>query len=398
MSTSADALIKTRIDNVYVESPGLWKNEFRRGMYGAMDFYLQQTALPTGVASAALRAATHGSVDDAYTSSNRSTVKIPIYKKTSATISTSRSCDIPNNEVPSDLQTIAFSSIADGFWMFPNRYVNNIESYENHWRVNFEAMMQRIWAKINALCVANLEAFKNTVTPANAMGYTWNSNSVRAAFNEREEFLADLTSIQHSDNYYGTMNIIGNSGVENIFTHLYEHGVYNDVNRAVEYADKRLFISDGISNDTNKYATGYIIPDGNVGILSRVSRAEFANSRGPVSTWGTTRLPGCGELLFGTHYKTVEGDMAAVMNGNGTFNNSETSVNDMTCDVAEQYGFSIDLAFVNAYNSDTSNVQSPCLKFDISTGSRGVQTVAPASGATFAVTATPATGSVWPNE
>lgn len=365
MANSNDALLATRLNDWIVESAGLYKNEFRKGMYGALNFFLNQLGAPDSVVSDEARAAAHNS--------NGRTIKIPVLKASNATIGTTRSCDIPNNEVKSAMQTVTFSSLVDGFYMFPQRYTNNVIGYRQHFAANMQAMLLRFWKKLDELCIANLEANKNTVwTDVNLMNATQSGNVIQFSHRDRFDMMGDLSGIMHSAGWGGTMNLIGNSGIANVFLKLYEYGKFNETDLTYEYSDKRFWETSNLQNGSGKYATTYIVPNGQVGMLSRVSRAEFANARGPVSEWGTTLLPGCGDLLFGTHFKKIEGNMAAIMNGSGTFSNVESSVNDMDCDMAECYGFAIDIAFVNAYNSQSGSVAEPVMKAEVARGTNAV--------------------------
>lgn len=356
MANNADALIATMMQEWRIKSNNLDKIEWKKGMYGAMDFTLAQNNVAGSIVSQELQQAAHKSTGK--------TIKVPVWVADTNTVANGRSCTIPNHEVKDALVSLTWASFNDGFLVVPNRYLNNDVALQEHFNKNMEAMLMRWYTKINALCLANLESNKNTVASVNTMGYTEASGVISAYKGQRYDFMGDFSSIMHSNGYGGRMNVIGNAGVENVFMKLWEHGTYNDVNRAYEYNDKKLYIDSTLANAANQYATMYMVPDGMVGLLSRVSRAEGANTQQGAHAWGMDMLPGLGNLVFGTHTLKVEGNMADLMNH---FAGDNSSVGDMTCDAGIYMGWSIDLAFVNAYNSRPTTVQGPILKAQIAT-------------------------------
>jgi hypothetical protein len=61
-------------------------------------------------------------------------------------------------------------------------------------------------------------------------------------------------------------------------------------------------------------------------------------------------------LPVGSHYYTAVGDQSAI---------AGTATADLTCAVKEYFGFSVDVAFLVAYNSDPTTVADPIIKGDI---------------------------------
>ena len=93
-----------------------------------------------------------------------------------------------------------------------------------------------------------------------------------------------------------------------------------------------------------------------VGFLSRVSRPELARTKTAIGhEWGTEVLPGLG-LEFGFHYYQTVGDMSAI---------ASTASADMVCDLKEHFGFSLDVAFITAYNPAIATQANPIIHADI---------------------------------
>ena len=62
------------------------------------------------------------------------------------------------------------------------------------------------------------------------------------------------------------------------------------------------------------------------------------------------------DLPVGSHYYTAVGDQSAIAGAASA---------DMTCNVKEYFGFSVDVAFIIAYNSDPTTVANPIMKAQI---------------------------------
>jgi hypothetical protein len=62
------------------------------------------------------------------------------------------------------------------------------------------------------------------------------------------------------------------------------------------------------------------------------------------------------DLPVGSHYYTAVGDQSSIA--------GDASA-DMTCNVKEYFGFSVDVAWIIAYNSDAEHIANPIMKAQI---------------------------------
>lgn len=346
----------TKMQNWRIRSAELYKNEFAANLYGAMDFFIRQNDVPGAIVSPELRQRALGSIGN--------TIQVPVLKRnTTATVGTTRSCTNTNNETDSALVSLNWTTVTDGFTIVPNRYMNNDITEQQHFDANMMDMLRRIATKIDQLCLAALSTNKTSVI-GDTLNYTFSSSTVSAAWTDRFDLLGDLNAMQISNKFYSGLNIIGNMGMLNIFNKLAEHDVYNAVNKRYEYADKNLYLTHQLSNASQKYGTFYCVPDGQVGILSRVSRPEYRGDSANEHSWGMTTLPYMGGLTFGTHFYTTVGDMTTI-----------TGNDDQVCDFAEHYTFSIDVALMTAYSSAAGTYGTPIIFGNVATGENGVTNV-----------------------
>ena len=72
----------------------------------------------------------------------------------------------------------------------------------------------------------------------NSLLYDKTGNIINADWTERENVLGDLEVIMAANDFYAPLDIVGDAGIESIVKKLAQHGLYNDVNKANEYAGK----------------------------------------------------------------------------------------------------------------------------------------------------------------
>ena len=227
-------------------------------------------------------------------------------------------------------------------------------------------------------------------------------NIINAKWTERENILGDLEVIMGANDFYAPLDIIGDAGIESIVKKLAQHGLYNDVNKANEYAGKTFHFTNNIARgayaanvsgtdfvNTNSwkgqpnsptkqqnneayaaatplaavsagsglYAQGYAVAKGSLGMLQRFERdCLLGTVSGDGHEWGIATLPLL-NLPVGTYFYDSVGDYSGI---------AGVATADMVRTRKEHYGFAVDIAFVTPYNSDPTNLASPILGFNIS--------------------------------
>lgn len=341
------SLIATRLQNWRINNPELDRNMFRPSEYGALDFFIEQTDASNSIISANLR-------DRAFASMGN-TVQVPVLNYDGdVTVSNVRSCVISDDENTSALYTVVWATYSVGFTMVPAAYMNN-EIDPQH---DFERKMQKVCRaladKLDTDAIAALEAQKTQVF-GDLLQYTETGNSIQVPSQMATEILGDINPMMRANDYPETVHVIGNAGVDSLIRKLAQHGIYNDVNKRMEYDNKIIHYTNNISNEAGMYGTFYAVADGNVGVLTRVDREALRRTRANFHEWDVVRLPYI-NLPVGSHYYTAVGDQSAIA-GDATA--------DLTCAVKEYYGFSVDVAFIVAYNSDAATVANPIIKAEI---------------------------------
>lgn len=341
------SLVATRLQNWRIENPELDRNMTRPSEYGALDFFIEQTNTPNSIINAELR-------DRAFASIGNQ-VQVPVINyDADVTVSNVRSCVIDDDENTSALYTIVWATYAVGFTMVPTAYMNNEISYEHDFRRKMEKVCRALANTLDAGAVAALEADKTQVFKT-LLNYTESGNVVQVPTQMSTEILGDINPMMRANDYPERIHVIGNAGVDSLVRKLAQHGIYNDVNKQMEYDNKILHFTNNVLDEAGKMGTFFAVADGNVGILTRVDREALRRTRANFHEWDVVRLPFI-DLPVGSHYYTAVGDQSAIA-GDATA--------DLTCAVKEYFGFSVDVAYVVAYNSAPASVANPIIKAEI---------------------------------
>lgn len=342
------SLVLTRIQNLRANS-NLDKFEYRPSRYGALNAFMVQSEDPTGILTPELKEKARVSIGN--------TLETPVidYDK-SITIGNTRSLTIADSENTSKMVEITFQTYAWGFTIAPAMYMNNEISIQRDFETK---MMKYIYAfakKLDEAALAALAAAKTKVLK-NKLLYDFSTDAVNFKWSERENAFGDLEVLMGSNDFYGQLHIVGDPGVESIMRKLQQHGLYNDVNKQNEFGTKIVHLTNNIAAAGGKYAQGYAVNAGSLGMLTRFERdCLLGTVSGDGHEWGIATLPllnmPCGTYFYDSvgDYKDIAGAATA----------------DMVRTRKEHYGFAVDVAFLTAYNSDNATLASPILSFNIS--------------------------------
>ena len=341
------SLIATRLQNWRIENPAFDRNMARPLEYGALDFFIDQTNSSTSIINPELRDRAFASIGN--------TVQVPVINYDGdVTVSNVRSCVIGDDENTSALYTVNWVTLSVGFTMVPTLYMNNEISYEHDFARKMDKICRALATEMDKLAIAALEANKTQVYK-DSLYYTVSSNVVEIPWNARMDYLADMDALMRANAYPGLLHVVGNAGVFSTITKLAQHDIYNDVNKRNEWAGKVFHYTNNIQNEAGKFASAFIVEEGNVGVLTRVDREALRRTTDNFHEWDVVRLPYI-DLPVGSHYYTSVGDSTNIAGAASA---------DMNCVVKEYFGFSVDIAFLVAYNSDPAAVANPIIKVEI---------------------------------
>lgn len=342
------SLVLTRIQNIRANS-NLDKFEYRPSRYGALNAFMVQSEDPTGILTEELKQKARTSIGN--------TLETPVIDyDADITIDSTRTLTIADSENTSRMVQITFATYAWGFTIAPAMYMNNEIGIQKDFETK---MMKYIYAfakKLDEAALATLAANKTQVLK-NPLLYDWSSNAINAKWTERENVFGDLEVMMGANNFYGQLHIVGDPGVESIMRKLQQHGLYNDVNKQNEFGTKVVHLTNNIAAAGGKYAQGYAVNAGSLGMLTRFERdCLLGTVSGDGHEWGIATLPLL-NMPVGTYFYDSVGDYNAI---------AGAATADMTRTRKEHYGFAVDVAFLTAYNSAPSTSASPILAFNVS--------------------------------
>ena len=342
------SLILTRIQNIRANS-NLDKFEYRPSRYGALNAFMVQSEDPTGILTEELKQKARTSIGN--------TLETPVIDyDADITIGSTRTLTIADSENTSKMVQITFATYAWGFTIAPAMYMNNEIGIQKDFETK---MMKYIYAfakKLDEAALATLAANKTQVLK-NSLLYDWSSNAINAKWTERENVFGDLEVMMGANDFYGQLHIVGDPGVESIMRKLQQHGLYNDVNKQNEFGTKVVHLTNNIAAARGKYAQGYAVNAGSLGMLTRFERdCLLGTVSGDGHEWGIATLPLL-NMPVGTYFYDSVGDYNTI---------AGAATADMTRTRKEHYGFAVDVAFLTAYNSALSTLASPILAFNVS--------------------------------
>ena len=348
------SLIATRLQNWRVENPELDRNMTRPCEYGALDFFIEQTNAANSILSPKLRERAFASIGN--------TVQVPVITYDSdVTVSNVRSCVIADDENTSALYTVVWATYAIGFTMVPSLYMNNGISYEHDFNRKMEKNCRALADSLDKAAVTALEAGKTQLLK-DKLNYSFAENAIEVPTQMATEIMGDINPMMRANCYPRMVHIVGNAGIDSLINKLAQHGIYNDVNKRMEYDNKVFHYTNNVVNEKGKNGTFFAVEDGNVGVLTRVDREALRRARANFHEWDVVRLPYI-DFPVGSHYYTAVGDQSQIAGAASA---------DMTCNVKEYFGFSVDVAFIIAYNSDPSTVANPIIKAQIAARAENV--------------------------
>ena len=345
------SLVLTRIQNIRANS-NLDKFEYRPSRYGALNAFMVQSEDPTGILTEELKQKARTSIGN--------TLETPVIDyDADITIGSTRTLTIADSENTSKMVQITFATYAWGFTIAPAMYMNNEIGIQKDFETK---MMKYIYAfakKLDEAALAALAANKTQVLK-NPLLYDWSSNAINAKWTERENVFGDLEVMMGANDFYGQLHLVGDPGVESIMRKLQQHGLYNDVNKQNEFGTKIVHLTNNIAAAEGKYAQGYAVNAGSLGMLTRFERdCLLGTVSGDGHEWGIATLPLL-NMPVGTYFYDSVGDYNAI---------AGAATADMTRTRKEHYGFAVDVAFLTAYKSKPSGVgalPSPILAFNVS--------------------------------
>lgn len=342
------SLIATRLQDMRVDTDAD-KNERLETKTGAFNTFKSQTASSTGVISPELQAKAGVSIGSSLTSS-------VMLNQAGITIGSSRLLTIPDDVNTSGFRTFSFVTYHFGFTMVPSEYHNNEIKKQRDFEVKMKKYLIAFQKVLDNAALAVLEANKSQVY-GTTLGYAVVADAVRVPQADKDRAFSDATAIMDGNDFYNSQDVVGTiqSQADNLL--LNQHGKFNAENKSMQLDYQDFRFTNRLSDGAGVHSTFYVVEHDQLGLLFRFER-ESLNGGTTARTghqWDQDFLPIVG-IPCSTYYYESVGDFSAI---------GGAATGDMDRVMKEHYSFSIDLAFVEPYNSSIATLASPIAKFEI---------------------------------
>lgn len=346
------SLIQTKLLDIRANHPSnLDKFELRIVSTGLFEAAIEMTNAANSVVTKQLK-------DNAANSVGLE-LDVPVKKKGTITIKNVRSCNVVCGENESDLVRITWKTIVADICMVPSQYATNQVGYQDDLAQKMRETVEAFKLEMETDIETALDLNKSQVYASTIVGddYALTGGAIQVTDAAKDYFFGDLPAINFADEFRDpTIKIVTTHRMMPIVDKLYHQGAGNDKNTTYQFPGKDFRFTNAITNGAGKKATGYFMPQGVFGILTRVDLDAKMNHKSTKGTeWRQETLP---ELPFpvGIKYDSECSDQSALQSN---------SMTHLKATLVEHWQISYDFAIVMPYNSDIATKASPIRKFEL---------------------------------
>jgi len=301
------ATTNTRLQDIRANYPSMLdKWELRPELYALWQKGMMNATNPQGIISADVlaKAANSWGLD----------VEIPVMSIASAANGTGLACTYTGTEAVSDLVTITWVTISNGFNMVPSRNAQNQINYQAEFARKYADAIRAMAGAANlAIDTALTAVIENVYTSsyigaAAKYGAVGANGAIQVSNANRPDFFNDLVDILASDDIFPQLDVLGSTNLRGIVSQLFAQGDANATNTAYQFQqgdynfffDKDVTVGAVAATD----ASGYVMPVGAYGVVTRNSPDCLANRTAGDHTWGTINDP---TLMMDLDYLYTDG-------------------------------------------------------------------------------------------
>lgn len=341
----------TYLQDIRAQYPSnLDRDEMRTTQVGLMNAVLTMTNADDSIISGDL-------MDKAKLSQGRN-LDIPVMKKGAVTINNARSCNIQCSESESALTRIVWKTASVDICMIPTQYINNEVKYLADLNKKIRERVEAFGVAIETDLDLALETAKNQVYNSSiATGKYGAGSELTVLEADKKLFFNDIDPINFEDDFYSSsVYVVGSPALMAPVRYFINQGAGNNENLGWQFNGKNFTFSNRITN--TEQATGYFMPSGSIGLLTRVDAEARMKAESTSGTkWWEDTLPGL-PFTVGVQYKSDCQDKEVLA--------SELSgITDgfMKATLVEHWQISFDYAIVLPYNSDAGTKPGAIRKF-----------------------------------
>ena len=208
-------------------------------------------------------------------------VDIPVMQVTTPATGTGLACTASGTEAVSAFVNATWASLSVAFEMQPAKNYQNEIKYMQEYARKYSDAMRVLAGTLNAAVDTALAAVIKTGynSPYIGAGAKYGalpvSDHIQVSLANRPDFFNDAVDIMADDDIFPMFDVIGSTNMRGIVSQLYAQGEANDENTQYQFTkgdynfvfDKDVTLGATATTD----ATGYIMPAGAYGVISRNS-------------------------------------------------------------------------------------------------------------------------------
>ena len=345
------SLVKTYLQDIRTSYPSnLDRDETRVTMLGLMEGVLQMTNSANSIVSSEL-------VSKAEMSQGRN-LDVPVMQKGNVTVNNVRSCTVACGQSESDLVRVVWKTVSADICMVPSQYEKNDIKYLGDLNFKIKQVVEAFGIVIENDLDTAFDANKSQVYNSSIIGtkYPLVGDAMRVTQAQTDFFFNDLNSINISDDFESIqIKIIASPSVMPVVEKYINQGVSNSANTSFQYFGKDFTFSNRVTNGVGVLGTGYFMPDGSIGMITRVDVDARLNHTATTGTqWFQETLPGL-PFPVGIKYDSQCSDQSTL---------EVAGLTHLTATMVEHYQISFDFAIIVPYNSDLTTKPSSIRKFE----------------------------------
>lgn len=333
-----------------VQQP-LDRDEWRFTRYGLLTSAREMTASPNSIVTPELM--------EKAKESEGLDLKVPVFEiGDDVVIKSVRSCQIDDLENTTDYVTVNWITLVADMSMKASEHKKNEVGYLTDLNRKLMKIDNALAKAVEDLIYTKLDTEKSAVYASPLVGvgtdYPLVGNTIQVAPAQQETFFNDLEAIMEGDDFYSApFKVLGGTTLKPYVKHYANQGANNDENLTYQFDAYDFRFSNHVVNGGGKKATGFIMTDGSLGIMTRINvDAEMGHSAGDGTEWGTTYMERLG-FEVGVMYKSKCDDVSA-----------QAGLEHLTATKVENWQFSIDVALITPYNSDPATQAGVIKKFE----------------------------------
>jgi len=316
--------------------------EHRQSKYGILQAFQADTPnlVPAEVLMRAKKAGIHG-------------VTIPVIKKKSHSIKTTRQCAVIDYANESAFVTLSFATVGFGFNMIPSEYGNNYIGYQDDFNRKLNDGVRDVLTNLDAACYTKLNTDKSVINAGEDNPWPVVGDTFQIPSADQLTFLNELGATMDQDDFSGPYQVIGSPRLSPAVKYMAAQGQANQTNLIFQFGDYEFYYSNRMLVPAGDRMAAFVAPKGSLGFIPWVDPdAQMGNQSSDGKVWSEEFIPQLG-FNVGMMFQSTCGE------------NSAKAGAGMEQSMIEGYSFFFDYALLTAYNSDSATLAGPVKKITV---------------------------------